>query len=177
MTLVSEELRQGVRKYEEELKNLDDPSKSLRPSVAVAKMIGPQSSEAELGGHVVKSDEAKSVGGGDSAPTPSSIFAATIGFAENVLFARNAAMKNLDFDWLETRVEAIWDRKGLFQLDGKDPSISMISIETRISASIPVEKVVELLRLTHKTSPMTATLAKCVTIRRKLFVNGSETKV
>ena len=177
MTLVSEELKQGVHKLYEELKSQTDSSKSARPSVAVAKMTGPQASEAKWDNFVVRSDEGRSIGGGDSAPSPSAIFAASIGFAENVVFARNAAMQNVDYDSLETKVEASWDRKGLFLLDGKDPSIFMILIETKINTNAPPQKVAEILRLVHKTSPLTATLAKVVTIQRKLFVNGNEAKI
>ncbi len=141
-------------------------------------MVGPQASEARWDNDlVVRSDEGRSIGGGDSAPSPSAIFTASIGFAENVVFARNAAMQNVDFDSLETKVEASWDRKGLFLIDGKDPSIFMIMIETRINTNMPREKVVELVKLTHKTSPLTATLVKVATIHRKLLVNGNETKL
>jgi hypothetical protein len=83
-------------------------------------------------------------------------------------------MSNVDFDSLETKVEASWDRKGLFQIDGKDPSIFMILIETRVGSAAPPEKIAELVKQTHKTSPLTATVAKIATIHRRLFVNGSE---
>jgi uncharacterized OsmC-like protein len=180
LTLITNELKQGVKKLHDELSSLEDLTKATRPTVAVAKMVGPQASEATWGDNnnlSVRSDEGTSIGGGNTGPSPSAIFTASIGFAENVLFARHAAMQNVDFDSLETKVEASWDRKGLFLLDGKDPSIFMINIETRIGTNAPSEKMVELLKLTHKTSPMTATLAKVATIHRKLLVNGNEVKI
>jgi uncharacterized OsmC-like protein len=178
MTLVSPDLKQAMQKLYEDLKSSDDPFKSTRPSTAVTKMIGPQASEASWDNDlVIRSDERAALGGGGSAPSPLSIFAASIGFAENAIFARNAAMQDVDFDSLETKIEASWDRKGLFQIDGKDPSIFMIHIETKVGTAAPSEKVAELLKLTHKTSPLTATVAKVVTIHRKLFVNGNEVKM
>jgi hypothetical protein len=68
MTLVSPELKQAMEKLYEDLKSNNDPSKSARPSVAVAKMIGPQSSEARWNDLVIRSDESPAVGGAGSAP-------------------------------------------------------------------------------------------------------------
>ena len=175
LTLVSKELKQGVERLSTELRSLDDPAKSIRPTVAVARMVGPQSSEARWDNLVVRSDESQSVGGAGSGPSPSALFVASVGFADNVLFARQAAMNNVDFDSLETKVEARWDRKGLFEMDGTDSSLQSLSIETRISTNASPQKVVELLKLTHRRSPMITTLAKCVPIKRRLFVNEKET--
>ncbi|MDA4126663.1 MAG: OsmC family protein, partial [Thaumarchaeota archaeon] len=116
-------------------------------------------------------------GGGDTAPPPSSIFVASIGFAENVIFARQAALQGLDFNSLETKVEAKWDRKGIFGIRDSDPSIYDVLIETRITTGEPPEKVVELLKLNDRRCPMTTTVAKAATVRRKLFVNGLEVQV
>ena len=175
MTLVSKELKQGVEKLADELGSQNDPAKSIRPTIAVAKMVGPQASEAKWDSLVVRSDESQAVGGAGSGPSPSALFVASVGFADNVLFARQAATYNVDFDSLETTVEARWDRKGLFEMDGTNSSIQSISIVTRITTNASPQKVAELLELTHKRSPMVATLAKCVPIKRRLFVNEKET--
>ena len=113
-------------------------------------------------------------GGNDTAPAPSSIFVASIGFAENVIFARQAALYGVDFDGMETRVEAQWDRKGMFGIRGSDPALSSIMIETRVGTTAAPVRVAKLVQLTGKRSPLTAILAKAVPISRKLLVNGTE---
>jgi uncharacterized OsmC-like protein len=177
MTLLTPELKDGVEKL---LRKLSSPPEQLTPAgptIAEAKMVGPQTSEARWPNFVVLSDEPASIGGRDSAPPPSSIFVASIGFAENVIFARQAVLHDVDFESFETRVEAQWDRRGIFGIENADPAITDVLIVTRITTTASPERVAELVRLTHKRSPMTATLAKAATIRRKLLVNGNETPV
>jgi len=116
MTLISSELKEGVRNLFERLNSLDYSVKPPSPTTAIATMTGPQSSVAKWPNYTLSSDEPQSIGGQDSAPQPSQIFVASIGFAENVIFARQAAMHNIDFDSLETRVEAEWDRRGMFSI-------------------------------------------------------------
>jgi uncharacterized OsmC-like protein len=174
MTLVTPELKEGIRKLFDRLSAPDDPSTKMGPTVATAVMTGPQASEASWPNYKVTSDEPISVGGKDAAPQPSSIFVASIGFAENVIFARQAVLHEVDFDSMETKVEAQWDRKGIFGIRNADPSITSLLIETRIATGAPPDKVLELLKLTEKRSPLTATVAKSAAIRRKLFVNGTE---
>ncbi len=175
MSLVTDELKQGVKKL---FQTWSSPgAETVRPTVAETKLIGPQTSEARWPGFSVTSDEPKSVGGRDSAPPPSSLFVASIGFAENVIFARQAALQGVDFESYGTRVEGVWDRKGIFGIGDADPSITAIVIETRVSTNAPPTKVAELLRLTDQRCPMTATVAKAAKVQRRLFVNGVETPV
>lgn len=99
-------MKEGVQRLFEKLSSPDDPAASMGPTVATATMTGPQTSEARWPNLKVIADEPKSVGGTDTAPPPSSIFVASIGFAENVIFARQAVLFGVDFDSLETKVEA-----------------------------------------------------------------------
>jgi uncharacterized OsmC-like protein len=177
MTLVSPELKEGIQRLFEKLSSPEDRAASMGPTVATARMTGPQSSEARWPSYTTFSDEPKSVAGGDTAPPPSSIFVASIGFAENVIFARQAALFGVDFDSLETKVEAQWDRKGMFGIRDADPAITDLVIETRVDTEAKVERVAELVRLTGRRSPMTATVSKAAKLRRILFVSGRETPV
>ncbi len=167
-------MKEGVQKLFDKLSSTTDPASATQPTTAIAVMTGPQASIASWPKFSVSSDEPETVGGGDSAPPPSSIFAASIGFAENVTFARQAALHGMDFDSLETRVEARWDRRGIFGIQGIDPSITEVLIETKVKTAAPPEKVVELLLLTDRRCPMTRTVAKAASIHRELFVNGRE---
>src|SRR5579863_2861198 len=108
MTLLSTELKNEVHELYETWSRPD--AKTVGPTSATTRLIGPQTSEARWPGFTVTSDEPKSIGGMDSAPPPSSLFVASIGFAENIIFARQAALGGVDFDSYETTVEAIWDR-------------------------------------------------------------------
>ena len=65
----------------------------------------------------------------------------------------------------------------MFGIDGADASIHDFLIETRITTKADSGRVAELLKLTHERCPMTATVAKAATIRRKLFVNGVEVEL
>ncbi len=143
---------------------------------AAAEVIltGPQSSEAKVKAFTVVSDEPKSIGGTDTAPTPTGYFAASIGFCVNVVLARHAALHAVDFDSLETRVTGHWDMKGLFAIDGRDAAFQDFTIETHIATASPAEKVVEVVRLAHRGCPITATIAKAAKVTTKLFLNGNE---
>jgi len=170
-------LREGVKNLYDKLAPMKEPAESTGKAKAVAKMVGPQTSVAVIGGFSVASDEPESLDGRMTAPYPSSLFVASIGLAENVIFARQAALHGADFDSLETTVEGLWDMKGMFGQDGRSPAMNEFHIETRITTGAPPEKMAELLRLTHDRCPMTATVAKAGTISRRLIVNGVEVKV
>ena len=174
MTMLTPEFTEGIRSLHTRLASPDRTGATMGPTVATATMTGIQTSEARWPNFTVVSDEPRSVGGNETAPPPSSIFVASIGFAENVIFARQAALLGVDFDSMETRVEAQWDRKGMFGIGGADPSITDLYIETRVKSGAAPAEVAELLRLTNKRCPMTTTVAKSATVRRKLLVNDAE---
>ena len=177
MTLVSPRLKEGVKNLFDKLAPMKEPAESMGKAKAVAKMVGPQTCVAVTAGFSVAADEPESLDGRMSAPYPSFLFAASIGLAENVIFARQAALYGADFDSYETTVEGLWDMKGMFGQDSRSPAMSEFHIETRITTGAPPEKMAELLRLTHDRCPMTATVAKAATISRTLFVNGAEVKL
>jgi uncharacterized OsmC-like protein len=174
MTLISIQLKNGVQEMIGKLRSLSDPQKSVVATNANARLTGPQTSEAKIRDFTVISDEPKSVDGRDSGPAPSTYFIASIGFAENVILARQAALANVDFDACETSVTGHWDMKGLYEIDGAEPSFRDILIETRVTTKASPEKFVELLRLTDKRNPVTATIKKATHVSRKLFVNEAE---
>ncbi len=177
MTLISTELKSGVQEMISNLRTLTDPQQSLATTTARVRLIGPQSSEAKIKDFTVISDEPNSVDGKDTAPAPSAYFIASIGFAENVILARQAALANVDFDACEAIVTGHWNRKGLYEIDGEDPSFKDILIETRVTTNAPAEKVADLVRLTDRRNPVTATLNKAVKVTRKLFVNEAEVRL
>ena len=177
MTLVSQRLKEGVKSLFDRLAQMKEPTEYMGKAKAVAKMVGPQTSVAVTAGFSVAADEPETLDGRMTAPYPSSLFAASIGMAENVIFARQAALYGVDFDSYEKAVEGLWDMKGMFAQDGHSPAMNEFLIETRVATGAAPEKIAELLRLTHQRCPMTATVAKGATVGRKLYVNGAEVKV
>jgi uncharacterized OsmC-like protein len=120
----------------------------------------------------VVQDEPESVWGTSKGPTPTDYFVTSIGFCENVIFARNASLARLSIDSMETIVSGSWDRRGLFEIDGVSPFFKSITVETRISTKDPVEKVAAVARQTHRRCPVHATLSRATELIFKLVVNG-----
>jgi uncharacterized OsmC-like protein len=139
---------------------------------AEVRLIKDQNSEAKVRTITLVQDEPESVWGTGKAPTPTDYFIASVGFCENVIFARNASMANLTIDSLETTVTGTWDRRGLFDIDGVKPSFKTIKVETKIITKDPVQKVVEVANQTHRRCPVHATLSSATEMIFRLNVNG-----
>jgi len=170
MTLVSPELG---KKFEE-LRHVMLSNKGADTSStnrAEVRLIKDQYSEAKVRTFTLVQDEPESVWGTAKGPTPTDYFIASIGFCENVIFARNASMANLAIDSLETTVSGTWDRRGLFDIDGVTPAFKTITVETKITTKDPVQRVVEVANQTHRRCPVHATLSRATEMIFRLNVN------
>jgi uncharacterized OsmC-like protein len=145
---------------------------TLSTNRAEVRLIKDQNSEAKVRTFTLVQDEPESVWGTGKGPTPTDYFIASVGFCENVIFARNASMVNLTIDSLETTVTGTWDRRGLFDIDGVKPSFKTITVETKITTKDPVQKVVEVANQTHRRCPVHATLSRATEMIFRLNVNG-----
>jgi uncharacterized OsmC-like protein len=152
-------------------------TEDLATNKAEVRLIRDQNSEAKVRGFTVVQDEPESVWGTGKGPTPTDYFITSIGFCENVIFARNASIAKLSIDSLETAVSGSWDRRGLFEIEGVSPFFKSITVETRISTRDPIEKVVEVARQTHRRCPVHATLSRATEMIFKLVVNGNEVQI
>jgi putative redox protein len=171
LTLVSPELG---KKFEE-LRHGMISNKAADTSFtnrAEVRLIKDQNSEAKVRTFTLVQDEPQSVWGTGKGPTPTDYFIASVGFCENVIFARNASMANLTIDSLETTVTGTWDRRGLFEIDGVKPSFKTITVETKITTKDPVQKAVEVANQTHRRCPVHATLSRATEMIFRLNVNG-----
>ena len=139
---------------------------------AEVQLIKDQSSEAKIRTFTLVQDEPVSVWGTGKGPTPTDYFIASVGFCENVIFARNASIANLTIDSLETSVAGTWDRRGLFDIDGVTPNFKTITVETKITTKDPIQRVVEVANQTHRRCPIHATLTRATEMIFKLIVNG-----
>ena len=148
-----EELRRGMESNKGE-----DTSSTNRAEV---RLVKDQQSEARVRSFTLIQDEPESVWGTGKGPTPTDYFVASVGFCENVIFARNASIANLTIDSLETTVTGTWDRRGLFDIDGVRPNFKTITVDTKITTRDPVQRVVEVANQTHRRCPVHATLSRC----------------
>lgn len=174
MELVSANFKSIVDEMRAKVANAKEPNQTIATVRADARLLGQQYQEVKVRDFVIASDEPVPSGGTDKAPTPLDFFAASIGFCENVTFTRHAALSGVEFESLETSVRGHWDRKGQYEIDGANPSFIDITVETRVTTKAPVERVVQVARLAHRTCPMHATIAKAMPVTDKLFVNGRE---
>ncbi len=152
-------------------------TEAIATNKATAKLITNQLSEGTVRGFKLIQDEPESVAGTAKGPTPTDYLIASVAFCENVVFARNAALNDLDIQALETTVTGDWDMKGLFDIGTANPSFRNIQVETRVKTTGPVKKAVEVARLTHRRCPIHATLKKATNLSFKLFVNDVETQL
>ncbi|OLE71304.1 hypothetical protein AUF78_02645 [archaeon 13_1_20CM_2_51_12] len=170
MTLVSPELG---RKFEELRRAMvsNKAADTSSTNKAEVRLIKDQRSEAKVRTFTLVQDEPESVWGTGKGPTPTDYFIASVGFCENVIFARNASIASLTIDSLETTVTGTWDRRGLFDIDGVTPSFKTITVETKITTKDPIQKVVEVANQTHRRCPVHATLSRATEMIFRLNVN------
>jgi len=150
------------------------PGEKVTTNRAEAVLQENQRSLVTVRGFTLVQDEPISVMGGGRGPTPTDFFISSVALCENVIFARNAAINGLPVDSLETVAEGSWDMKGLYEIDGAEPSFRDIKVETRLRTSGPVSEAVRVAKLTHRRCPIYATLRKSLELTFSLNVNGAE---
>lgn len=174
MQLVSPRFKSIVEELKAKVAVAKDPNQTIATVRADAKLLAQQYQEVRVRDFVIASDEPVPSGGTDKGPTPLDFFVASIGFCENVMFTRHAVLSGVEFSSLETSVRGHWDRKGQYEIDGVSPNFRDMTVETRVASDAPIEKIVEVARITHRTCPMHATIVRAMTVIDRLFVNGKE---
>lgn len=117
MTLLNPKLGQNFEGLKQRFTQANR-NEDLATNRAEVRLIKDQNSEAKVRGFTLVQDEPESVWGTGKGPTPTDFFVTSIGFCENVIFARNASLANLSITSLETVVSGSWDRRGLFEIEG-----------------------------------------------------------
>lgn len=171
-TILSPALKATFSKHAADLAATGDEKVAVNK--AVARVVENQHSEATVRGFTVVQDEPESVAGTGLGPTPTDYFVTSVALCENVVFARTAAMHDLDLQALETTVTGDWDLKGLYEIAGADSRFRNVRVETRVKTTSPIERVVEVARLTHRRCPVHQTLARATNLSFRLFVNDME---
>ena len=174
MPPVSSAFKPYAEKWLAGIQEITDPTKGLGTVRADAKLVGDQAQQGKVRDYALVCDEPASLGGTDKGPNPLEFFVSAVGFCENVTFARFAALRDLEFDSLETSVRGHWDRRGQGEWEGVEPAFKDFVVETRISSRAPLEKIREIARVTHLRCPMHASIVKIGPVVDKLVVNGTE---
>ena len=174
MPKISSDFKPYTEQWIRGLNEITDSKQALGTARADATLIGDQASEVKHGTHRLVSDEPTSVGGSDKGPSPLDYFMASIGFCENVTFARYATLNELNFDSLQTTVRGHWDRRGQADSSEIEPAFQDFVVETRVTSTDSIEKIRKVVRIVHKRCAMHATIAKVCKVSDKLIVNGTE---
>jgi uncharacterized OsmC-like protein len=174
MGKISREFKPFAESWLSGLKNITDPNRTLGTARADATIIGDQASEVRLGEHHLISDEPKPAGGTDLGPNPLDYFMSSVGFCENVTFARYATLYGLEFETLQTSVRGHWDRRGQGDFSDNSPCFLDFIVETRVTSEDPMDLIKHVVTTTHRRCPMHATIMKVGKVMDRLFVNGVE---
>ncbi len=142
---------------------------------ATARVVTNQMSEGTVRGFKIIQDEPESVGGTGKGPTPTDFLMLSVAYCENVVFARNAALSDVDLSGLETTASGTWNMKGLFEIGPEDAAFREIIVETRVQTNAAVKRIVDVANMTHRRCPVHATLSKGTRLTFRLFVNDKET--
>lgn len=170
MSKLSPEMGSFFAKNMEELSS--QPGEKMATNRAEAVLQENQRSVVTVRGFALVQDEPVSVMGSGKGPTPTDFFISSVALCENVIFARNAALSGLAIDSLQTVAEGSWNMKGLYEIEGAEPSFKSVRVETKVGTTGPVSEVVKVARLTHRRCPIYATLRKSLTLEFTLIVNG-----
>ena len=92
---ISSTFKQYADQWLKGLKEIPDSNQAIGTVRADATLIGDQASEVNYPGHSLISDEPAAVGGCAEGSNPLDYFMASVGFCENVTFARYATLNEL----------------------------------------------------------------------------------
>jgi uncharacterized OsmC-like protein len=174
VTKVSPAFKPYAEEWLKQLEEIADQKQTLGAVRVDSTLIGDQTSEARIADHHLISDEPKDSGGTNLGPGPLQYFMASVGFCENVTFARYATLHGLGFHSLETSVRGHWDRQGQAEFSEAEPAFVDFVVETRVTSTEPSDEVRKIVMTTHARCPMHATLKKIGKVTDRLFVNGIE---
>src|SRR5207245_11729707 len=170
LSIVTSIVKTNITKRIQNLKSQE--TETIATNKAIAKLICNQKSEGIVRGFTLIQDEPESVAGTGTGPTPADFLIASVAFCENVVFARNAVLNDLDIQALETTASGDWDMKGLFEIGSANPSFRSILVETRVKTKGPIKKAVEEARMAHNRCPVHATQKKAT--RTPLNMTGNK---
>ena len=171
-------LKNSLRAHlEEQVRHISEhPEDAVREPRVETKLIDNLMavSEFEQHGknHTFISDEAEWNGGDGRGPTPLRYFLSGIGFCQQVWYAKCAALRGIPIESLEISVGALLDIRGELGIEGYDPALGKINLETRIRSTASSEEVLRLRNMVNSRCPVFNTLRKGTPVMERLVQNG-----
>lgn len=129
-----------------------------------------QAHEIESAGEVTsraftfRTDWPHDVGGRDSGAAPGEALLGALGGCVGMTYIMHAAMQGIDVDELDISIEAGWDVRGLFDLDGVPAGLSNVVVEISVRADATREDLERIGALTARTSAVFNSLAHPIPI-------------
>ena len=124
-----------------------------------------QAHEIESAGEVTtraftfRTDWPSDVGGRDSGPAPGEVLLGALGGCVGMTYIMHAAMQGIDVDELDITIEAGWDVRGLFELDGVPAGLSNVAVAVKVRADATRQDLERIGALTARTSAVFNSLA------------------
>ena len=122
------------------------PSLGQKTAVTTVRVVEGLRCEASEGRWTVVSDASDKSGGGGAGPDPGLLSRAALGTCLAMGYVTWAAHRGVAFERVEVELQADFDARGQYGLDGIRPGYSEIRYRVRIESSAPaadVERVVE----------------------------------
>ena len=129
-----------------------------------------QTLEIESAGEVTtraftfRTDWPPDVGGRDSGPAPGEILLGALGGCVGMTYIMHAATEGIDVGELDITIEAGWDVRGLFELDGVPAGLSSVAVTVSVRADATPEELEHIGALTARTSAVFNSLAHPIPI-------------
>jgi uncharacterized OsmC-like protein len=99
------------------------------------------------------------VGGQDSGPSPGEVLLAALGGCVGMTYILNATAQGVDIGELEIAIEAGWDVRGAFALDGVHPGLAAVSVSVSVRSDADPDVLDRIGELTTRTSAVFNSLA------------------
>ena len=169
----------------EKLKTVIERNKralALRPSIgqgtAVTKVRIRDACTAEIedGGWKLIADESKKDGGNGEGPDPGVYGRAALGSCVAMGYALWAAHLGVPLDSIEVDVEADYDARGMFGLDGSiAPGWGAVRYKVRIESSAPEAEVMRVLDHADAISPLLDDFTRALPVSRDVQITTPTT--
>ncbi len=140
----------------EEVQYTDSPARAV--------VDGLRSTVEGTNGETLVTDMPKSIGGGDSAPSPGWVLRAAIASCDATLIAMRAAQEEIELSTLEVIVDSESDDRGILGMDESVPAGPLSTrIRVRIAAKgVPAEKLQEVVAWADRHCPVSDAVQRTV---------------
>lgn len=137
-------------------------------------LVENQRSRGRARGHEFECDEPSERGGTDVAPTPLEYMLASLGFCQEVMIARNAALRDLRLEDVHIGVRGYFDRRG-GRVEGiENRGFEEIRLDIKVRSPENAKTITDLMRTVDRECYALNTLRRAATVRATLELNGEK---